>query len=98
MTVEQMKDYWATENILVDDDELLVLRVLGGPDRYSYAIRLREAAVDLELTYETKDKNALPGYSVERMETQFIEMLRDLNEDMINEEGPGKSWKNRSDR
>lgn len=98
MSVERMKDYWNPENILADDEELLVLRVLKGPEKYTYSIRLREAAVDTELTYETTDKNMFMEPAIAKFEEQIIGMLRQLNKDMINEDGPGKAWRNRRDK
>lgn len=87
---EEMKKYWDSNNILVDDDELLVLKVLGGPQGYSYAVRLRSAKVDLEINY--KGSTFFHKSAAVKFEDRLIAGFREMNEEMINEDGVGQSW------
>lgn len=95
MGVEQMKEYWSPENILVDDQELLVLRVLTGPSCYSYAVYLRGAKMELEFQYSVKDRVLVPSYTASKFEKRLLASLREVNDDMENVDGEGQHWKTR---
>ena len=82
---EQMRQYWSPENILVDDRELLVLRVLSGPTEYRYAVAHRPSGASMELSLAVEGP-VPPLAAVKTMESRLVDLTRDLGDALTNRE------------
>jgi hypothetical protein len=74
---EHMREYWDPENILVDDHELIVLRVLSGPIEYRYAVAHRPSEAKMEFSLSI-DGAVPPAGAVKAMEKRLVDLTRAL--------------------
>jgi hypothetical protein len=92
MSVKQMLEHWDPENILVRNEDLVVLRVANGPERYLYAVSLNNGETELEFEYRTTRRELISDPVAKKFESWLLMALQEMADGMENAEKAPQQW------